>query len=244
MNDFTIVLIIVLPVVAFLYASVGHGGASSYLVLLTLAGFAHPEIRSSALILNILVSGIAFLIYRRTCEFPAKLFTSLILFSIPAAFLGGMMTIDENLYRKILGVVLLFPILRLLNVFPVNENSVAARAWWMTPVIGLSIGFVSGLIGIGGGIILSPLLLMLGWTTIRVTSAVSALFILMNSISGLVSSGALFGGMGNEFFILIPLALAGGFAGAYYGANRFKVHVLKYLLATVLLIAATKFILA
>lgn len=140
-------LMILMPIAAFLYASVGHGGASSYLMLLTIFHFAPEQIRPTALILNILVSGIAFLTYRKACAFPNKLFLSLIFFSVPAAFVGGTIVINPLLYQKILGILLLFPVLRLFNIFPVSDNPVIERKWWMAPALGLGIGLFSGLIG-------------------------------------------------------------------------------------------------
>jgi len=242
-NDFTYLLLLLLPAVAFLYASVGHGGASSYLVLLALFGFAPAEIRPTALMLNIMVSAIAFLNFRKACVFPLKLFLSLALFSVPASFLGGLFTLDTQLYQKLLGVLLLFPILKLFNFFPSNENAAVTRQWWMAPALGFLIGLMSGLIGIGGGIILSPVLLMLGWSDVRQTAAISALFILLNSVAGLSGSG-LQGFHFQPFLqILLPLTVAGGLAGAFWGAFRFNVPALKYMLALVLTIAATKFLL-
>ncbi|HRI83214.1 MAG TPA: sulfite exporter TauE/SafE family protein, partial [Opitutaceae bacterium] len=168
-------LFFLLPAAAFLYASVGHGGASSYLMFLALFNFSQAEARPTALILNIVVSLLAFLSHRRTCEFPTRLFLSFAIFSIPAAFIGGSIEIDAEWYRRILGVLLVFPVLRFFNVFPqAKERSLPLR-WWMPPVLALVIGFFSGLIGIGGGIILSPVLLMLGWASIRETAAISAL---------------------------------------------------------------------
>lgn len=237
-------LFILLPLAAFLYASVGHGGASSYLMLLAFFDFAPEQIKPTALILNIFVSGIAFLSYRKTCVFPRELFTSLLLFSVPASFLGGMIAVDTHIYKKILGFLLLFPILRLLNVLPTNERAILERKPWMAPVLGGSIGLVSGLIGIGGGIILSPILLLLGWATVKETAAVSALFIFANSIAGLLGAGTLALQIDPQLYALMPATIAGGIAGAYFGAYRFNNQALKWLLASVLFVAASKFLLA
>lgn len=237
-----LLLFISLALAAFLYASVGHGGASSYLALLTVFHYAPEHIRSTALILNIIISGVSFLSFRKACVFPTKLFLSLIIFSIPAAFIGGTIIIDPHLYQKILGVLLLFPVLRLFNVFPVNEKPVADRKWWMAPLLGLSIGFISGLIGIGGGIILSPFILLMGWANMKETAAISALFIFMNSIAGLLGSGINHLQVDGQMLLLVPLTVAGGITGAYLGAHHFRVPILRYLLAIVLLVAASKFL--
>lgn len=237
-------LLILMPAAAFLYSSVGHGGASSYIMLLTLFHFAPAEIRPFALALNILVSGVSFISYRRVCNFPVQLFLPLILFSVPAAFLGGAVSVDAVLYKKILGVLLIFPALRLFNIIPVRKTILVDRKLWMTAAIGLSIGFVSGLIGIGGGIILSPVLLLLGWADVKETAAVSALFIFLNSISGLFGSGIADLAFQPQLQILMPFTLIGGVAGAYLGANKFNTPALKFLLASILIIAASKFIIA
>ncbi len=237
-------LLVLMPVAAFLYSSVGHGGASSYIMLLTLFHFAPSEVRPFALLLNILVSGVSFLSYRRVCNFPTKLFLHLIIFSVPAAFLGGAVSVDAVLYKKILGVLLIFPALRLFNIISVRKTVLIERKWWMMPIIGLSIGFLSGLIGIGGGIILSPVLLLLGWANVKETAAISALFIFLNSIAGLFGAGITALAFQQQLQLLMPLTLIGGVAGAYFGANKFNVPALKFLLATVLIIAASKFLIA
>lgn len=237
-----VLLCIAMPLVAFLYASVGHGGASSYLMLLTLLNFAPDQIRPTALILNIFVSLIAFLSYRKACVFPQKLFMALVIFSIPAAFLGGTIQMDTVLYKKLLGFLLLFPVLRFLNVFPVANKIKIERQWWMAPLLGISIGLVSGMIGIGGGIILSPIILMLGWAAMKETAALSALFIFVNSIAGFLGSKAIGIQIDTELWFLMPLTIAGGALGAYYGAHKFNVKIIKYALTLVLFIASVKLI--
>jgi uncharacterized membrane protein YfcA len=235
-------LFVLMPVLAFLYASVGHGGASSYLVLLALYGFAPAEIRPTSLLLNIGVSAISFLLFRREGSFSKKLFLELIVFSVPASFVGSLFLFDAKIYQRALGILLVFPVLRMLNVFPVNNSIIIERKFWMAPALGLSIGLVSGLIGIGGGIILSPVLLILGWTNLKQTAAVSALFIFLNSIAGFVGSGVAGFTLPAYFEWMLPVTLLGGVAGGYIGANKFNVPAMKIALATVLSIASAKFI--
>jgi uncharacterized protein len=241
-ENFFWILIIIIPVIAFLYSSVGHGGASSYIMLLILFNFAPEHIRPTALILNIFVSAIAYISYSKVCRFQKKLFLNLILFSVPASFIGGTIEIDSEIYKNILGFILLFPIIRLFNIFPARNKIIIDQKWWLISLFGLCIGFVSGLIGIGGGIILSPLLLLLGWTNVKETAAISALFIFANSISGLIGSG-ISTEIPNQFYLILAVTIMGGIAGAYTGANKLNIPSLKYLLGIVLLIAASKFIL-
>lgn len=242
-NNAITALMILMPLAAFLYSSVGHGGASSYIVLLTLFGFAPAEVRPAALLLNIGVSGISFLTFRTTCSFQKELFLSLILFSVPAAFLGGMFVLDIKIYQKILGLLLLLPISRLFNIFRLNEAKPVERKLWMAPALGLTIGFVSGLVGTGGGIILSPILILLGWSNLKQTAAISALFIFLNSVSGLAGSGLSGFTWLPHFEILMPLTLAGGIAGGYWGSHKYTAPAMKYALATVLSVASVKFLL-
>lgn len=237
-----ILLYLLLPTTAFLYASVGHGGASSYLMVLALLQFPPEQIRPTALIMNMFVSMMAFLSFRKKVDFPWAIFISLGLFSIPAAYVGGSLSIDGEWYKRILGILLFFPVLKFLNVFPVSPKQPSERQWWMAPVLGLGIGFVSGLIGIGGGIILSPILLMLGWTDIKETAAVSALFIFLNSVSGFLGACGFAAQIDPNLWIVMPLTIAGGALGAYLGAFKFQPKVIKYMLTAVLVVAAVKLI--
>lgn len=235
-------LYFLMPFAAFMYASVGHGGASSYLMILALMGFAPEEIRPSALILNMFVSMISFLNYRKAGEFPMNLFLSLIVFSIPAAYLGGTVLLDTGIYKQILGCLLIFPVLRFAGVFRASDSAKVERKWWMGPVLGFSIGLLSGMIGIGGGIILSPIILMLGWAGVKETAALSALFIFLNSVSGFLGASVFHIEFSTQLWILLPLTVVGGAAGAYLGAKKFSPKFLKYLLAFVLAFAAVKLI--
>lgn len=236
------ILAVSMPAAALLYSSVGHGGASSYLALLTIFGFLPAEVRPAALLLNIGVSGIAFISFRQTCKLPRKLFMQLIFYSMPAAFVGGTLVIDASIYQKLLGILLIFPVLRLFNVLKVKETAPLPRKQWMAPALGLVIGFASGVAGIGGGILLSPVLILMGWANLKETAAISALFILLNSISGLAGMGLNGIALPANFEILLPLTLAGGITGGYLGAHKYNAPAMKYALATVLLIASFKFL--
>lgn len=232
--------IAVLPIVAFLYASVGHGGASGYLALMALFSFTPETMKPTALLLNIFVSGIAFYHYYKAGHFNKKLFLSFAMSSVPMAFIGGMIVVDTTIYKKVLAFLLLFAILKMLNVFGKESDSIVNIKVWQGLVTGAVIGFFSGLIGIGGGIILTPVILLLHWGKMKEAAAVSALFIWVNSVSGLlgqVSSGVK---ISNESFVLVAVALIGGFLGSYYGSKKFNNGLLRYLLAVVLMIASVK----
>lgn len=233
-------LLVLLAVVAFLYASVGHGGASGYLALMSLFAFPVTFMKPTALVLNILVSGISFYFYFRQKEFDWKLFYPFAITSIPFSFLGGMITIETHWYKVILGTVLLFAVARLLGLLGKNQKELKSINLPLALFIGAVIGFLSGLIGIGGGIILSPVLLLFGWATIKQTAAVSALFILVNSISGLFGFVSQGGILPISSTPLIAVVLIGGILGGYYGSKKMNTIALRNVLAVVLLIAVFK----
>lgn len=239
-NENIIFFLALLPVVAFLYAAVGHGGASGYLALMALFGFAPETMKPTALLLNLFVAGVAFLHYAKSGYFNKKLFIAFAVASIPLSFLGGMLEIDAQLYKKILAILLIFAILRLLNVFGKEAQETKPVKIWEGVLVGGIIGFFSGLIGIGGGIILSPVILLMKWGKMKEAAAVSALFIWVNSAAGL--AGQFSSGVRIDFqaFVLVAIALVGGFLGGYLGSKKFNNNLLKYLLAVVLIIAAVK----
>lgn len=232
--------LLLLPIVAFLCASVGHGGASGYLALMALFSFAPKTMKPTALLLNLFVAGISFFYYYRSGHFNKKLFISFAVSSIPLAFLGGTIEIDASNYKKILGVLLIFAILKMLNIFGKESESIKNIKLWQGLLVGGIIGFFSGLIGIGGGIILTPIILLLHWGNMKEAAAVSALFIWVNSAAGLLGqlkSGVIFE---NETFILVFVALIGGIAGGYFGSKKINNQKLRYILAFVLAIACAK----
>jgi uncharacterized membrane protein YfcA len=156
------------------------------------------------------------------------------------AFLGGLITVDAAVYKKILGVLLLVPIIRFLFFANVKVEEIRKSNIYLSLLIGAVIGFLSGLIGIGGGILLSPVLLLLKWTDMKQTAAISALFIFVNSLSGL--AGQLTKGISfsPDMYVYVAVAFAGGIGGAYFGSLRFRQTALKYILAIVLMVAAYK----
>jgi uncharacterized membrane protein YfcA len=235
-----IIFYILLFIVAFLYSSVGHGGASGYLALMALFTILPAVSRQTALILNIFVSFIAFIQYYRSNNFNLKLFLPFALTSIPAAFAGGLISLDAELYKKILAVLLLIPAIKLLSEDRKNESIIKKQNIALSLIIGMIIGFISGIIGIGGGILLSPIILMLGWGNLKQTAAVSALFIFVNSIAGISGVAAKGFNLSGNIVLMVAVALAGGILGSYLGARKFNNYTLKLVLAIVLIIASVK----
>lgn len=232
---------ILLFLTAFLYAGVGHGGASGYLALMALYGVAPEEMKPTALVLNLCVSLTSFLNYYRGNFFRPGVFMPLVIGSIPMAYFGGRMDIDAALYKKLLGVALLIAVARF---FFVAENQTAIRSprvLWSV-AIGGAIGFFSGLIGIGGGILLSPVLLLLHWTDQKQTAAISAAFIFVNSLSGLAGMYSKGLNFSPEMGAYIGVAFVGGLAGAYVGARKMNNRSIQYVLGAVLLFAALKLV--
>ena len=226
--------------VAFLYASVGHGGASGYLALMALFSVTPEVMKPTALLLNLFVSLTSFYQFYRSHYFQWKIFLPIALASVPMAFLGGMVSIDASLYKRLLGFLLLLPIFRLLFFKNVPVHELRKPNLLLSLNIGSAIGFLSGLIGIGGGIILSPVLLLLKWTDQKQTAAISALFIFVNSLSGL--SGQFVKGISfsNDMVAYVAVAFTGGLLGAWFGARRFNQEAIKYMLSVVLMVAAYK----
>ncbi len=238
--DISLIFLLVLPVVAFMYAAVGHGGASGYLALMALFSFAPEEMKPTALLLNLFVAAISFYHYWKTGHFNGKLFLAFAISSIPLSFLGGAMDIDAKLYKIILGILLLFAIARMLNLFGKESTEIKKVKWHQGILVGGSIGFFSGLIGIGGGIILSPVILLMQWGKMKEAAAVSALFIWVNSASGMAGQLAKGVSISSESWIFVSLAVIGGYIGGYVGSRKMNNKALRYLLAFVLILAAIK----
>ncbi len=241
--DYTplVLLFIAVGLIAFLYSSVGHAGASGYIAVMTLWGLAPTVIRPTALVLNILVASIGAFQFWRAGHFVWKLFWPFALLSIPAAYFGGYLQPSASVLRILIGLVLLFSAVRL--IFHRNDPpNVLSPSQPMAISLGAGLGFLSGLTGTGGGIFLTPLLLFCRWAYIRQAAAVSALFILVNSIAGLVGYFTKVRSIPSLGFILAAAAIIGGIAGSHLGSRRFAVRVISLFLATVLLIAGTKLI--
>lgn len=243
MNSTLLLLLPVLAIVAFLYSSVGHGGASGYLAVMAIVGIASPLMKSSALIMNLAVSLFSFYGFYRAGFFKWKLFWPFAIASIPMAYLGGTMTLSDSIYKKILAVCILISIARLLYQFKQEETENKDVPIWAGLTAGGVIGLISGMIGIGGGIILSPLMLLMKWAKLKETAAVSALFIFVNSLSGLYGQ-IMKGGfqIPENLQWAILATIFGGLLGSYFGSQKFNLPTLRYLLALGLVIASAKLI--
>ena len=241
--DFTqlVSLLIAVGVIAFLYSSVGHAGASGYIAIMTLWGLAPTVIRPTALVLNILVAFIGAFQFWRAGHFAWRLFWPFALLSIPAAYLGGYLQPSASVLRILIGLVLLFSAARL--IFRRGDPPEVVSPSRPTAIgVGTGIGFLSGLTGTGGGIFLTPLLLFFRWAHIRQAAAVSALFILVNSISGLTGYFTANQSVPWLGVVLAPAAVIGGVLGSHLGSRHFPVRTISILLATVLVIAGAKLI--
>src|ERR1043166_5259594 len=231
-------------VAALLYSSVGHGGASGYLAAMALFNVSPAVMKPTALVLNLFVAGVGTIRYARTGCFSWNIFWPFAALSIPFAFTGGSWTLPVRIYKMILGLVLLFAAWRL--ALPQRSQSPAGLKPVVVPwalIMGAAIGLLSGLTGVGGGIFLSPLLLLLGWADIRKTAGVSAAFILVNSAAGLLGHLESIKSLPHEILWWAPAALIGGLIGSELGSRRLTPLTMRRMLAAVLVVAGLKMLL-
>jgi len=236
-----ILLFVAIALIAFLYSSVGHAGASGYIATMTLFGLATTVIRPTALVLNILVATIGSFQFWRAGHFSWKLFWPFALLSVPAAYFGGYLQPSASILRTLIGLVLLFSAMRL--IFRRSDPLHTDPPTMPTAIgVGAGLGFLSGLTGTGGGIFLTPLLLFCRWAKIRQAAAVSALFILVNSIGGLVGYFTATRSVPSLGIVLAIPAITGGTIGSYLGSRRLPPRGIAIFLAVVLTIAGVKLI--
>jgi len=234
-------------VAAFAYASVGHGGASAYIAAMALAGIAPAEMRPIALALNLLVSAIATYKFKRAGYFRWRLFWPFAVVSVPLAFVGGAISLPGHAYRILVGFVLIYAAWQLWRSARAGEEmrEVHEPPLALAMAVGALLGFLSGLTGVGGGIFLSPLLLLTGWAGTKQTSAVAAPFILVNSIAGLAGGYTVkAASLPVQIWILALAVLIGGWLGAEYGSRRFANPFIRRMLAVVLAVAGAKMLFA
>lgn len=230
--------------VAFVYSSVGHAGASGYLATMALLSFPLIEIKSTSLILNIIVASIASYKFISAGYFDKKVFFSFAATSIPAAFIGGAITLDPYWFKIFAGLFLILSAAALvLRVKRINQDKTSEVNLYTALIVGAVIGLFSGLIGVGGGIFLSPLIILMGWTSLKKTSGVAALFILCNSIIGLAGHMYSNSFHVHNIYYWIAAVVIGGYAGSHLGSTLYNNKILIGILFVVLCSAGLKFLL-
>lgn len=239
--EIEIFIILAVFAVAALYSSVGHGGASGYLAVMAFLAVSPSVTRPTALILNLFVASIAFVQFYRAKHFDWKVFLPFAITSVPFAFIGGMIHLPTAIYKIILGIVLILAAFRLaINLK--SENEATAPKLWLALLIGAILGLVSGMVGVGGGIFLTPILLLMNWTETKKAAGISALFILVNSISGLLGNYVQVLQLSTSVAAWIIAAIIGGIIGSTLGSYRFNSLTLRRVLAFGLVIAGVKLI--
>jgi uncharacterized protein len=239
----SITLAVLMFIAALLYSSVGHAGASGYLAAMALMGLSPAVMKPTALALNILVAVIAAFKFYRVGAFSWRLFLPLAVTSVPCAYLGGLLTLPTNIYKPVIGAVLLYAAWYSFS----TANKTASYQIRPVPIpllslSGAALGFLSGLTGVGGGIFLSPLMLFFRLAEIKTISGVAAAFILVNSIAGLTGVLSKAPALPSALPLWALVVVAGGYIGAEYGSKRFRNPTLQKLLALVLVIAGIKMI--
>jgi uncharacterized membrane protein YfcA len=226
-------------VVALLYSSVGHGGASGYLAVMALFAVSPAVTRPTALILNVFVASIAFVQFYRAKSFDWRIFLPFAVASVPMAYFGGRVQLAEPVYKIILGVCLVIAAIRL-SIKLTSESEPKSPSILIALIIGSVLGFVSGLVGVGGGIFLTPVLLLMNWTDTKTAAGVSALFIVANSASALAGGARELSQLSGAFFVWIIAAVIGGIIGSTLGSSRFDSLTMRRVLAAVLVVAGVK----
>lgn len=236
-----LLIILAIFVVAVLYSSVGHGGASGYLAVMALLAVAPEVTRPTALVLNLFVASIGTYQFWRAGYFSWKLFWPFAATSIPFAFIGGMIQLPTNVHKIVLGAVLMLAALRLAWKLTAGDE-IRQTNIGVCLIIGGVIGLLSGLVGVGGGIFLTPVLLLMNWSDTKTAAGVSAAFILVNSMSGLAGNSVQVATLPSNVWLWIAAAIFGGLVGSTLGAKKFDSLTLRRVLAAVLLFAGVKLI--
>ncbi|MEP4076437.1 sulfite exporter TauE/SafE family protein [Haloferula sp.] len=227
-------------ILALLYSSVGHAGASGYIAAMTLAGVAVPEIRPAALMMNLGVACFGMWHFIRGGHFRWSLTWPFLIAAIPLAFLGGKASLSPQLLGIVLGSVLLFSAIRFFLPTKAKIEEPKEPPLPVALMAGATLGYLAGLTGTGGGIFLTPLLLMAGWATPKTAAATSIVFIAGNSLSGLIGFSTSSEAFPWHLASLFPFALLGGFVGSRLGSFHLSPDTIRRLLAIVLLVASVK----
>ena len=230
-------------IAALLYSAVGHAGASGYLAVMAFLGTPPATMRPTALLLNLLVATIGTVQFARAGFFRWSLFWPFALSSIPAAYLGGRLSLPGTAYRVVVGVVLVLSAARFVITLRTPDRVTRHVSVPAALVIGAALGLLAGLTGVGGGIFLSPVLLLAGWADLRTTAATSVTFILANSAAGLLGQHTQLATIEAVAPAWAAAAILGGLAGSWLGSRRLPNSGLRATLAAVLLAAGCKLIL-
>ncbi|MEM5318561.1 sulfite exporter TauE/SafE family protein [Paraburkholderia sp. JHI869] len=229
--------------VALLYASTGQAGASGYIAIMALLGYEPDSIKPTALVLNILVSLVANWRFIRDRHFNWQLFWPFALPAIPMALLGGYITLQKTWFEYLLGILLLIAGTLSLARKPSNDHAVRPPSWPVALVCGAVIGFASGLTGVGGGVLLTPLLLLCRWSSTRTAASVSALFILCNSLAALAGNWSATDHLPDGTGRLALVVIVGGWFGAHLGSRWLSPRQIHFLLGIVMMAASLKLLL-
>ena len=238
----SLLILLALFTVAILYSSVGHGGASGYLAVMALLAVAPEITRPTALVLNVFVATIGTIQFYRAGHFSWRILLPFAITSIPFAFLGGMISLPTSAYKIVLGSVLILAAIRLAWNLKSDAETTEPNIL-VALLIGAVIGLLSGLVGVGGGIFLTPILLLMDWAETRTAAGVSAMFILVNSIAGLAGNYAQVTNLPSNVWIWVGAAVLGGVIGSTLGSKRFDSLTLRRVLALVLVLAGVKLVL-
>ncbi len=242
-NESLALICLAIALVAFLYSSVGHAGASGYIAVMTLFGLAPAVIKPSALVLNIIVASLTSWQFWRAGHFSWKLFAPFAVLAVPLAFLGGYLNLPPSLFKILVGLVLIFSALRFIFETKSEDQETKPPSNVVAVSVGAGLGLLAGLTATGGGIFLTPILLLQRWTKTKTAAAISALFILVNSIAGLAGNYLKTQDLPVVSLSFAIAALLGGVFGSYLGSRQFSPIVIKRLLSAVLFIAGLKLIL-
>jgi uncharacterized membrane protein YfcA len=244
MNPAAVIALIIAALIfaiALLYSTVGHAGASGYLAAMALFGISPFVMKPTALSLNILVAIIGTIRFYRAGFFSWRTFWPFAVASITASFVGGSLTLPVPIYKSIVGIVLLYSAVRLFfGAAHADRKAMKTVPIVVALIIGAAIGLLSGLTGVGGGIFLSPILLLMNWEKTKATSGVSAAFILVNSIAGMLGHVSAVSFVPPDIIYWAPAALVGGWIGTELGTRVLPVVGVRRWLSVVLLLAGLK----